>query len=659
MSGLASIGKTALYANYAALQTIGNNIANANTPGYSRQNLQVADAPSQFTGSGYFGKGVDVTTVARSYDKFLTNQAIATTAVSAGDSARQDKLTQLESVFPIGPSGIGYAAGELLNSFVDVSSNPADSSARQVVLSQAQDLASRFQATAGQLSSLQVGVSGDISASVDRVNSLSKQVAALNQQIVAQRGLGQPPNQLLDQRDQLVSQIASNLNVTTIGADDGSVGVFIGGGQNLVLGATANTLKVIPDPFDPQKAALSLREGPTDRIIPGESLAGGSIAGLLRFQNEDLGAANNLLGQLATSIAGAVNQQQALGLDLGSPAAPGAPIFSVGGAQVLPAASNRGAVPPALDLSVTVADAARVQASDYELSFDGSNYSLTRLVDKTPAAGSPFSPAQLAAGVQVDGVSVQVGTGAGGGPAAGDRFLLRPVASAGQTLRTVLASTQGIAAASPFTGSAAGDNRGTASVASVAAVDPAYDRTLSTEIAFTSDAGDYSYTLRDASGAATATGTGSWRAGAPIALNGFALNLAGVPKTGDRLSVMPTVAVGANNGNALAFSKLATAGLVAPTGGGSTGAANQSVTDAYASAIANIGVRVQSGKTAAGISGAVATQAESARANRSGVNLDEEAASLIQYQQSYQAAAKILQVAQSIFDTLLRTAGGG
>lgn len=651
MSGLASIGKTALYANYAALQTIGNNIANVNTPGYSRQTLQVADAPGQFTGSGYFGKGVNVVTVARSYDKFLTNQAIATTAVAAGDSVRQDKLTQLENAFPIGASGIGYAAGELLNSFVDVSSNPADSSARQVVLSQAQDLSSRFQTTSDQLASLQTGVSGDLSASVDRVNSLAKQVAALNQQIGAQKGLGQPPNQLLDQRDQLISQIASNLNVTTIAADDGSLGVFISGGQNLVLGTNANQLKVVPDTFDPQKVALSLSEGGTNRAIPADSLAGGSISGLLRFQNEDLTAANNLLGQLATSIAGAVNQQQALGLDLGQPASPGAPIFAVGGGQVLTAAGNRGAVPSTL--SVSVADASRVQASDYELGFDGSNYSLTRLADNNPVAGSPFTPAQLAAGVQVDGVAVQVGPGA----VAGDRFLLRPVSTAGQTLRTVLASTQGIAAASPFTGSVAVDNRGTASVASVAAVDPAYDRTLSTDIAFTSDTGDYNYTLRDATGAATASGTGHFSAGAPITLNGYALNLAGVPKGGDRISVVPTNAVASNNGNALAFSKLATAGLVAPTGGSSTSAVNQTVTDAYASAIANIGVRVQSGKTAASISSAVATQAETARANRAGVNLDEEAASLIQYQQSYQAAAKILQVAQSIFDTLLQATG--
>ena len=180
---------------------------------------------------------------------------------------------------------------------------------------------------------------------------------------------------------------------------------------------------------------------------------------------------------------------------------------------------------------------------------------------------------------------------------------------------------------------------------------PSYDGTLSADITFTSATGAYNWSLSDGS-----TGTGTWAAGSPIALNGFELNLAGVPKSGDRIAVLPTVAVGSNNGNALAFSKLGSTGIVAPAGGSGSGAASQTITDAYASTLANIGVRVQGGKTAATISGAVAGQAESARANKAGVNLDEEAAKLIQFQQSYQAAAKILQVAQSIFDAMLRAA---
>jgi len=645
MSALMSIGKTAMFASYAALQTTSNNIANANTPGYSRQQTQLADAAGQFTGSGFFGKGVDVTSVTRAYDKYLTNQAVSASSTASADAARLDKLTQLETVFPTGDSGLGSASGAFINAFVDLSNNPSDSSARQVVLSKAQDLASRFSAASDQLASLQTGVTQDVKTQVDSLNSLAKQVATLNSQIANLKGSNQPPNQLLDQRDQLISKIADIVNVTTVAADDGSVGVFVGGGQSLVLGSNVNTVKAVPDTFDPSKVMLTMVEGSATRQIPPDSLVGGSLAGLMKFQNEDLTSANNLLGQMATAISGAVNEQQALGLDLGQPASAGAPIFSVGAPRALAASGNTGAAA----LSVTVSDSSKVQASDYSMSFDGTSYSLTRNVDNT-TAGGPYTAAQLTTGVQVDGVTIQL---TGGAAASGDRFLLQPVATAAQSMKSVLASTKGIAAASPFTGSVGVDNKGTATVDSLTAVSPSYNGALSADITFTSAAGAYSWSLSDGS-----TGTGTWTAGTPISLNGFELNLSGVPANGDTISVVPTVSTSSNNGNALGFAKLGTTGIVSQNGAGGGTANGISITDAYASALASIGVRVQGGKTAATLSAAVSTQAETARANQAGVNLDEEAARLIQYQQSYQAAAKILQVAQAIFDTMLQTAAG-
>ena len=636
-----SIGKSAMYASYAALQTTGNNIANANTPGYSRQQVQLADSPGQYSGVGFLGKGVDVTTVTRSYNQYLTNQAVGSSSIAAADATRLDKLNQLQNAFPIGATGVGYAAGEFLNSFVDLSNKPSDSSSRQVVLSQAQGLSAGFRAAGDQLSALQTGVTQDVTSTVASVNALAQQVAQLNQQIAGLKGTGQPPNQLLDQRDQVISKIAASLDVTTIAADDGSVGVFIGGSQNLVLGANANTLKAVPDVYDPAKVMLALNEGSTNRPIPPASLAGGSLAGLLKFQNEDLTAARNLLGQMAAALSGAVNKQQSLGLDLGQPARPGAPIFSVGAARVLGASTNGGTA----TLSAALSDASKLQASDYALSFDGSNYNLTRLSDKTLAAGSPYTPAQLAAGVQVDGVALKLTAGTAN---SGDRFLLQPVAAAAQSMQTVLANTQGLAAAAPFTASVGVGNTGTATVGSLVAVNPAYNPALSTSITFTSGSGNYNWTMSDGS-----TGTGVWTAGTPIALNGYELNLAGVPRNGDTVSVVPTVSVASNNGNALAFTRLGSASIVGVTG--AAGIGGQTITDAYASALANVGVRVQGTTTAASISSAAASQAETARAGKAGVNLDEEAARLIQFQQSYQAAAKILQVAQAVFTTMLQT----
>ena len=645
MSGLMSIGKTAMYANYASLQTTGNNIANANTVGYSRQEAELAEAQGQFSGAGFFGKGVNVSSVTRAYNQYLTTQATASNSTAAADSARLDKLTQLETVFPIGDNGIGAAAGSLLNSFVDVATTPNDSSARQVILSQAQELANRFKTAADQLSTLQSGVTQDVKTTVGSVNTMAAQVAKLNQQIALQSSSGGSPNQLLDQRDDLVRQISAQINVTSLTADDGSVGLFIGGGQSLVLGANASTLKAVPDTFDPSKVMLTLSEGASDRVIPSSTLAGGAISGMLKFQNEDLTAANNLLGQMAASISAAVNQQQSLGLDLGQPASAGAPMFSVGAPRVLAATTNQGSAV----LTATSTDATKLQASDYEISFDGSKYSVTRGVDQSAIVGSPFTPAQLATGVEIDGATLKLT----GSAASGDRFVMQPVAQAAQDMKAVLNSTKAIAAASPFTAALGVGNSGSATLNSVVAVDPSYDGTLTTDVTFTSSTGAYSWSMSDGS-----TGTGTWTAGTPITLNGFALTLDGVPKSGDTVSIAPTLAVSTNNGNARAFAALGNTGIVSASGAGGGSAAPLSITDAYASALAGIGVRVQGGKTAATISTATASEAETTRANQAGVNLDEEAARLIQFQQSYQAAAKILQVAQSIFDTLLQTAGG-
>ncbi|HMO46109.1 MAG TPA: flagellar hook-associated protein FlgK [Rubrivivax sp.] len=629
-SSLFSLGTKAMTASYAALATTGHNIANANVAGYSRQQVELATAPGQYSGAGYFGKGVDVTTVTRSWDAFLTREAASAGSLAAMDQSRLAMLNQLETVFPTGEQGVGYAAGAFLNAMVDLSARPADAAARQVVLARAAQVADRFAAAGAQLDQLQLAVSEELKANAAGINQLSTSIAELNQRIAAARGLGHAPNDLLDQRDQALSQLSAKLQVSTVAADDGSVTVFAAGGQTLVLGTQARTLTVIADPADPSRSALGLSEGGVMRQLPSQELGGGAVAGLLRFQNEDLVDARTLMGQLAAALAGAVNGQQALGLDLRNPPGSGAPIFAdVVATQAVAHANNSGAA-----VSMRVADPAQLQASEYALQFDGSAWQLTRLSD-----GSVTALAGTGTTV-VDGLEIDLGAA---GPAAGDRFLLQPVTRAANGMQRVLDDVKGIAAASPLTATVDSANTGTASVAALRVVSSTADPTLTATITFGSG-GSYNWTLP---GATPASGAGAWAAGTPIALNGFELELAGVPASGDSFVVGKTLYPASNNGNALAFSALRDAALA----GGAT------LTDAYAAAMADVGVRVQGAGSAARISGAVATQAEAARSARSGVNLDEEAARLIQYQQAYQAAAKILQVAQSVFDTLLDAAG--
>jgi flagellar hook-associated protein 1 FlgK len=651
-STLMGIGTRAMAANFAALQTVGNNIANANTQGYSRQQVELATAKGQYTGAGFFGQGVNVTTVTRSYDRFLTTQAANTSSLASADQARLDQLTQLENVLPLGEAGIGHAARQVLDAFVDVANNPQDASARQVVVTRARELAARFQSAGEQLNTLQGGVSQDLRSNIDSVNALARQVADLNRQISALNGAGHAPNDLLDQRDQLVSEISSYINVSTIEASDGSVGLFIGGGQSLVLGSATNLLVASPDQFDPAKTQLALQEGGVARQIPNNAIAGGRIAGLIRFQNEDLTAARNLLGQLAVAVSGAINQQQALGLDGGQPARAGDPLFSVGAPRTLASTENAGDA----TFSLAVGDFTHLQASDYELRFDGTNYTLTRLSDGNAVEGSPFDPATLAAGVQVEGMTLQMTAGTA---AAGDRFLLQAVAQAAPDMRAVMTDPRGIAAASAVTSTFAVNNTGTARMASLGVVDAAtHDPALSVRITFNSDTGDYNYDMLDASNAVVASGTGTWTAGNAINLNGFSLALSGVPRDGDVIDVGRTTSPASNNGNANAFVALGSSPFIgAMTLSGGTLVPGRNITDAYASALSDIGVRVQSARSSADISNTMAQTAEAARANKAGVNLDEEAARLIQFQQSYQAAAKMLQVATSVFDTLLEMTG--
>jgi flagellar hook-associated protein 1 FlgK len=653
-SALFSLGTKAMTASYSALATTGHNISNANVQGYSRQQVELATAEGQFSGAGFYGKGVDVTTVTRAHDAFLTREAATARSLAAMDASRLDLLNQLETVFPTGEQGVGHAAGEFLNAMVDLSARPGDAATRQVVLARAGDVAGRFAAAGAQLDVLQQQVRETLQANVAQVNQLAASIAELNQRIASVLGLGHSPNDLLDQRDQALADLSEKLQLTTVEADDGTLTVFIAGGQRLVLGTQAQPLTVEVDPSDATRSALGLSESGYVRMLQPQELGGGTIAGLLRFQNDDLVDARTQLGQLAAALSGKVNEQQALGLDMSDPPGSGVAIFAAGPAVALPNAHNavNGAGQFIGQVSLSVTDPTQLRASEYALRADPGGapgvWELTRLDDGLVRS--------IASGDVVDGLRIDIGPGL---PAATDRYLLQPVTRAANGMRRVLDDVRGLAAASPLSASTPAGNSGTGSVAALRVVSSSANPDQTATFTFTSDTGDYSWELRDrVSNALQSSGVGTWTAGTPIALNGFELDLNGVPRSGDAFSVGKTLYPASNNGNALAFTALRDAALVGrgPLSAGGIGGGS-TITDAYAAAMANIGVRVQGARSTADISGAVAAQAEASRSAKSGVNLDEEAARLIQYQQSYQAAAKILQIAQSIFDTLLDTAG--
>ena len=643
-----SLGIKAMNANFAALQTTGNNIANANVAGYSRQQVELSTAPGQFTGSGYFGRGVNVDTVSRSHDALLVREAAGAKSLSAMDAARLSQLNRLESIFKPGEAGMGHAISQFLNSMVDVSSRPGDGSARQVVLARAGELTSRFNTAGAALNDLQAGVTADIKAAIAEANSLAEGIAQANQRIAAVKGLGQPANDLLDERDRLISKLSNKFQISQIPAADGTVGIFISGGQRLVLGAQASKMVVAADESNPERVAVGIQDGPNVRLLQDRSLGSGEVAGLLRFQNRDLVDGANLLGRLAATVGAAVNSQQQRGLSLKPQGAEGAPLmfglgagFGAAGPQrAMPHASNvRGAGGPVGSVSFTISDPKRLQASDYQIEVTAGVATIRRLPD---GVASP-----VADGDVVDGVKISFGAV---GPQEGDRFLLRPVARAAVDMTRLIDDPRDLAAASPLVATMAAANTGTGRVGALTATAvplpfPGQVETITFNRLVPAQDG-FNYTVTSSLGGAAVP----WNAGSPVrGANGFEIQIDGVPGEGDVLTVEPTPAsaVSSNNGNVNAMLALRDAALVD----------GHTSTDAYALAMSEVAVRVQSGRTAADLSGAVADQANAALGAATGVNLDEEAARLIQFQQSYQAAAKMLQVAQTLFDVLLQTAG--
>jgi len=622
---LLNVGARALLANQMALATTGHNIANANTIGYSRQTAVMSQVPGQYLGNGYIGKGVEVSSIERSHSDFLTRQAALAQSVSAMDTTRADRLAALEDIFQGGKTGLGAAVNDMLNSFSDVASTPTDVTARNVVIARADEMTARFRNAQTRIDDLQHGVNDQLGDSVKSINALAKQIADLNAQIVRAPGGPDSPNDLLDQRDQAVRSLNQQVQATSVLADDGSLSVFVGG-QALVLSASAAPVSLVAGEGGTSKVAIT--RGSLTSIVDENSVGGGAVAGLLRFQNVDLTEARNGLGRMALVLTNEVNAQHRLGIDLDGNA--GGDFFKpIALSSGLPGPGNTGNA----EVGVSVGDSSALVASDYQVVFGAAgSLQVKRLSDgKVSNFAGPMP-------VQVDGLSLSLASGTA---AAGDSFVLKPFASAAGSMATAIASPRELAAASPVQASGSTANTGSVKIGSIAADSANPNLQASVTLTFTA-AGTF-----DVSGTGTGNPSGqAYAAGQPISFNGWSLTLSGTPKPGDTITVAAASAgySALNAGNAGAMLGLRDKAVF-------DGAA---MSDGYAALMAQVGVRSQSAQYAAGISGSIASTLETERTSVAGVNLDEEAAKLLQYQQAYQASAKMIQIAQNIFDSLLQ-----
>jgi len=650
-----NVGTRALMANQTVLQTTGNNIANVNTPGYSRQTAVLQTVEGQYSGSGYIGKGVDVATITRAYSDFLIRQSAMAGATSAGDSARADKLKQLEAIFPGGTSGLGAAVNDMLNAFSDVASAPTDLTARTVALTRVDEAASRMRSASQSLDDLQSGVAQEIAQKIDAINTLATNIAKVNDRIAKAQGTGQTPNDLLDQRDQLVRDLNQYVQTSSIMATDGTMGIFLGGSQALVLGSSVATLAPVSDDFnDPLKTKVALTRVGQSITLDENTLGGGEVSALLRFQNTDLVEGRNLLGRLTLAISSSMNAQHALGLDLDG---------NIGGnlftptdlstvSNILAASTNTGAA----GLSMAISDVTTFAASDYELNFaTGNSGTISRKSDGTvtnfdfsiPSPNPSATPTVNT--ILIDGLHI---TWDGAAPIVGDHFLLKPFSTSASNIAAEFSTPRSLAVASPVAGKMGTTNTGSLQLDSLQAKKnpPTTTSTTPVVISFI-DAN--SYNRSDIGGPFTYVSGQTIVGDADPLVNEWSLVLQGSPKAGDTFTVFDIKDATNNNGidyklnagNASAMMDLRDTAMFD----------GSALTDGYAGLIAQIGIRTQSANYSAEVSNSIAANLEKDRTGVSGVNLDEEASKLIQYQQAYQASAKMIQIAQSIFDTLLQT----
>ena len=651
---LLNVGSRALMANQIALQTTGHNIANVNTAGYSRQSVAFQTSPGQNMGSGYIGNGVDVNTILRNFNELLNRQAATASAVSAADSARATSLAQMQEVFSGGKTGLGAAITDMMNSFGDVAGAPTDPSARKVALTRMNELAARFRSASAQLDELDYSAKQQMGNDVTVVNSLAGQVATLNAQISRSIASGQTPNDLLDQRDQLVRNINKYVQTSQIPADDGTISLFVGGSQPLVLGSSSAqlTLKEATEFPGSGKMALYFQQpgGQSVELTP-SMLGGGEIAGLLQFQGSDLTEGRNLLGRMALAIGDTLNQQNNLGLTLSGQSGSNLFKLSMVSNGSTTGAQWTGATTP----TTTVVDASQLKASDYQVVF-GSTAPAGKVIRLSDGKVTDFTDMADLSSKEIDGLRFDLKAEG----VQGNSILFRPMAAGAHDIQAAVHSPNDLAVANPVAASIKSLGDATLQMGGIQ-VSAGFD--LSTfagaEVSFSKNAaGQLEYTITPAP-AGGIPATGLYTSGQAIQLApGLQVKITGTPAINGTNSDKVTLgkatdpqygtAYQRDAGNASSFLALRDSKLF----DGST-----TLSDGFSTAMAQVGTRTQSAQYAAKLSETIAKNLEADRTAVSGVNLDEEAAKLLQYQQSYQASAKMLQVAQSIFDSVLQTVG--
>lgn len=624
MPDLLSTSLSGMIAFQRALEMTGHNIANVNTPGYSRQVAEFTTREGQGAANGYIGSGTRISTIKRVYDEILSGQVQASTTSHARFGALNDLASRLDTLLADPNTGLNSQLQSFFNSVQDIANDPASLPTRQALLGEADGLVLRFAELDRQVGDLDAEINQRLDAAVTEINQITSSIAQINDEIVVgQARTGQPPNDLLDQRDVLLRDLSSLVSVNSVEQSDGSLNVFIGNGQNLVIGTESRQLATQGSEFDLTRSEVIYQSTGTSTALD-TSLTGGTLGGLLEFRAQMLDPTRQSLGETAQAVAQAFNNQHASGLDLYGNL--GGDFFEIDPPNVQYSSRNTGTATAA----ATITDITALTGNNYILEFDGANYSLSTAEDGQPVAmtgsgtaGDPF----LAAGLSI------VTSGAS---AAGDRIQIQPSGRSAGSLARAIDDPQAIAMAAPTRTAASLNNLGNGSISASEIVDRNDPGLLNTAvIEFTSPT---TYSI-------DGSGSFAYTSGEPITVNGSQFAISGAPSVGDQFSLEANSGASGDNRNGLKLADVQTVGVL---DGGTV-----SINESYGQLVASVGSATRQVQVNFEAQGVVLENAENARLAKSGVNLDEEAANLIKYQQAYQAVAQVVGVANTLFDTLI------
>lgn len=678
MADLLNIGLSGLAANKTSLAVTGHNITNVNTPGFSRQETIQATRIPQFSGAGYIGSGTTLVDVRRIYNEFLNTQVRSSTALSSDVQAYLGQINQLDSLLAGSTTGINPGLQKVFAALQTAAEDPANIPARQLALSESEGLAKRFNTVYDRLYEQNAFINKQLSAVTDQVNQLATSIAGYNDAIAVAASNGKQPNDLLDAREEAVRKLSTFIGVTVVAQDDSSYNLFIGSGQPLVVGNKASRLEVVPGLSDPLRSEVQFVSGNSRQGIT-SLITGGEMGGLIRYREDVLDTTLNAVGRLALSVTDQVNRQLGQGLDLNGQFGNGLfrdlndPLLI--GQRSLARVGNSDTT---ANLNVLIEDTTQLTTSDYEVEFtNATDYTVRRISD-----GTSFGPFDITVvpAAEFDGVSLNVASGTF---AAGDRFRIMPTRNAGQDIRADMKRPEELAFAAPLKSQTSPANIGTGVITQptlkteIDIYDPVAQADLETSLRnapplrIVMGAGGgatQGYDVVDINGNVIDTGvivpgqnnkltiTVPATAGPPAVPVPFdyEVTISGRPQGGDNFSVSFNTNGVSDNRNALKLIDLqnrATIGInpLAPATTGS------SFTDAYGDLVERVGTLTSQARVDGEATGAILKQATDNRDSVSAVNLDEEAAKLIQFEQYYQASAQIIQVARSLFDTLINT----